>query len=376
MEIDTASPATQRQSMTPRTKRALIITGCVFGAAIVIVTVVALALTLGKKKDAAPSAGPGHHGGSPAPDHHHGGSPAPDHHHGGSPAGPPPEGVLDIADQPASSVYVYNNTSDAPLYVYMAVLGGKSWSVNKSLSSGGSLTAPTEYGPSGDKPANDVGSGTFQVLTLNKAQGAVLNIPDFPKGEAFRITALRYNGDKPCTGGDGCGMPILIEVGKDMVGNMSAVAGVNYLVKYALTTPDGVTVIDMKGNPCTAIGKKAGEGCVNPSVDGIFKKLDKCMGAMKNVSNACDVVNTEGHCWCNEPCRAGTCNLAGDSLKWCDAIHTGQCANSKSTWEGKGVSPDCAPKNRYTTYCYSHDDANSSPPFGGDYKINIVYGDL
>lgn len=206
----------------------------------------------------------------------------------------------------------------------------------------------------------------------------MLHIPDdMPSGVAWSVRPLKYINGKPCSGGGGdCGMPILIESGKDMVGDMSAVDGVNFLNKYEMSTTGGYTTIDFKTNPCKAVGLNT-KGCRNPSVNGIYKEgLNPCLNDNQPGKGIFHSPELGYNCWGNDPCPAGTCNLTGQSKEWCDAIHDGQCANSKSTWSGKGGSPNCGPKNQFTTYCYSHDDANSSPHFAPPYKMRITYGDL
>lgn len=186
-----------------------------------------------------------------------------------------------------------------------------------------------------------------------------LTIPNFTKGQPWSIRPLKYKANnQPCGGSDGdCGMPILIESGKDMVGDMSAVDGVNFLLCYELTAKDGPTIIDFKTNPCTATGRNR-KGCTNPSIDGIFDS--KLVGTPKCLPDS-------PHCWLSDPCPAGTCNLTGVSKAWCDAVNDGQCANSSSHWDkkgqGNGGPTSCSEHNKFTTYYYSHNDATSSPYF-------------
>jgi hypothetical protein len=239
---------------------------------------------------------------------------------------------------------------------------GTKWEI---ISGNGELTDPINFynSPAPDGvigtlvEPNDVGSSTWQVLTLEPNKWVLITIPNFPKSQAWSIRPLKYNNGKPCVGGGGdCGMPILIESGKDMVGDMSAADGVNYLLKYTLSTKNGPTTIDFNSNPCSKVGLNA-KGCRNPFVDGQF---------------------TPGKKWTDPPCPAGTCNTTGKSKIWCDTIHTGQCANSDSIdgWNQSGGPKTCRDTNSFTTYCYSHDDASSSPTFSAPYKMRLTYSDL
>lgn len=300
----------------------------------------------------------------------------------------------DIKTQPNNSVQIINNTSENPLHVYLQSLigsGGNPTVWNK-IGGQGQVAPPVKYAPDGSQPANDVGAGWWCVVTLAPKEWILLHIPDdMPPEVAWSIRPLKYRNGRPCDGAPGdCGMPILIESGKEMVGDMSAVDGVNFLNKYEMTGKNGIKVIDFNKNPCRAI-MEAGEnvnpkGCRNPSVDGIYNTtdpsgenyipIDKCINDNQPGKGLFHNPNVGPHCWGNDPCPAGTCNLVGISKVWCDTIHHGQCASSSTNWKGLDTSPACQQKNSNTTYCFSHDDANSSPMFSYPYKIKITYSDL
>jgi hypothetical protein len=303
-------------------------------------------------------------------------------------------GGITLTAQPDSTVQIINNTSESPFHVFLEhsnlnVVDGKPplgpptdgvpWQILNASSTRVTLGSPVQYYPldsdvSGPKtPPVAIGSATWQELIMpNRGDTAILKIPNFPKG-AWSVRPLKYNkAGKPCQGSEGdCGMPILIESGKDMVGDMSAVDGVNFLLCYELTAKDGPTTIDFKTNPCAATGRNR-KGCTNPSVDGIFDP--KLVGTARCLPEGSD------HCWLSEPCPAGTCNLIGVSKAWCNAVNDGQCANSSSQWSKEGQSQggpeSCAKHNKFTTYCYSHNDATSSPYFSSPYKMKLVYSDL
>eukprot|EP00122_Pirum_gemmata_P012380 Pgem_evm1s11503 len=260
-----------------------------------------------------------------------------------------------IDSQPENTVQIINDTNENPLYVFCAyssdTLAAPSTEWQK-LSGGGTIGSPLKFGPNGTKLANDAGAGTWQVAALSPGETIVLQIPNFTANQAWSLRPLKKRNGKFCTGApDDCGMPVLVESGKNMVGDMSAVDGVNFLLKYEMTAVKGLTTIDFNTNPCRAIGAPNNQGCITPAKD--FAG------------------------WNNPPCPAGTCKLQGKQLAWCDAIHTGQCANSKATWSNAGVGyAGCQPDNKFTTYCYSHDDANSSPTFSAPYKMRLAYSDL
>lgn len=308
-----------------------------------------------------------------------------------------PAGGAPLASQPSSSVQIVNNTSEAPFHVFleyanMNLVGASQlpaldappipWALI-SASPGVTLGPPVKYYPPEALPPGvslptiapvAIGSATWQELIMpRRGDTALLGIPDFTPGQPWSVRPLKYHdATHPCGGSEGdCGMPILIESGKNMVGDMSAVDGVNFLLCYQLTTKDGPTTMNFKTNPCVAVGRNR-KGCTNPSVNGIFNPglvgTPACLPA------------DSAHCWLSDPCPAGTCNLTGASKAWCDAVNDGQCANSSSHWSdkqrGSGGPDSCAKYNLFTTYCYSHNDATSSPYFAAPYQIKLVYSDL
>ena len=341
----------------------------------------------------------------------------------GPPPKPKPGPPLPITEQPEKTVQIINK-SESPLYVYIEysnlnlnttkkpyvpILSPPTdqWKIIQLSSSNINLENPKYYYPPAvpNVPApalpsgvqtflpNDVGSATWQILHMpSNGDWAILQIPNFLPNEAWSIRPLKYitheGKVKPCAGGGigdwtDCGMPTLIEAGvggpgapgkprPDMVADMSAVDGVNYLIDYELTAgPQGQgkpTTINFQANPCLSISCKTTQavgcapstkGCINPSVNGIF---------------------ASGKDAFSPPCPAGTCNLIDLSKTWCNAIHTNQCANSKSHWtkkqQGSGGPNSCSDHNLFTTYCYTHDDATSSPYLRAPYKMKLTYRDL
>ena len=302
----------------------------------------------------------------------------------------PPGQYMDIKNQTDNTVQIINDTSDNPMYIFLEYSNcsgstctlnapSKQWSPppDKKI---GKLTDPMKYGPGEKYEANDVGAGTWQVLELNKKESIILDIPDFSGGQAWSIRPVKKNSSgKYCSQGrlnpTGCGMPILIESGKDIVGDMSAADGVNYKLKYELTTKNNktnknrYTTIDMNTNPCPD-----GKGpCINP-------QLLICKGLTSNDADCKSELfklNTGPN---TKKCYHGTCNLksGSDLQKYCDNIHYGQCSDSTHTYENATKQdPNCGnEKNKYTTYCYDYDDANSQPYFTSPYKMKLTYTDL
>ena len=90
-----------------------------------------------------------------------------------------------------------------------------------------------------------------------------MQIPDFSPKQAWSIRPIKKFKDGTfCTGSPGdCGMPILVETGKNMVGDSSAVDGINFGLKYQLTTNNGIKTTETVGNPCP----NGSSSCLNPS---------------------------------------------------------------------------------------------------------------
>ncbi len=239
-----------------------------------------------------------------------------------------------------NSVYITNSTSRDPLQLQLQISSTDFKDVWVHTSGGGTLGPPTH-----DEKANP---HDFQLATIPAGVSMVVQMPQI--FQPWRVTPLSVNQG---------GMPTLMECGKNVVCDMSAVDGVNYLLDATLTVgPNGaITFISFNTSPCST----PGEGCINPSVNGTFLPG-------KNPSSA--------------PCPFGTCNLTGDSLLWANTIHTGQCANSSSTWtipcpNDQPCAPSCqgSPPS-FTTYTYSHDDSNSSPYLRAPFQVVLVYKDL
>jgi hypothetical protein len=144
-------------------------------------------------------------------------------------------------------------------------------------------------------PTSDaIGANRGQVVTLPKKNDwCLLKIPDFYTNIAFRmsfdipeniykyiffrmsfdipeniykyiffriepVVIINVDGQRTMLSKYLQGAPTLIEIGKNMVGNMSVIDGTNYLIKQEMTygtyggnDPSfGTTTIDYIGNPC------------------------------------------------------------------------------------------------------------------------------
>ena len=354
---------------------------------------------------------------------------------------PPSGGDVDINDQASETVQIVNKTSERPLSVFLAYsspnlkVPPSPWTVSKSNNA-------TLVDNSGKAYDGDIGGGEtmWQRVDLNENGWIILGIPGFPPQQAWSIRPLKKGGDW-CSWGKrngnkdreqpsqrvDCGWPILFETGKDMVGDMSAVDGVNFLLTSEMTNEFGtITTTPFTKNPCPAQVDTSAEqpdagnrfkntcqggkcGCRNllkaDCHDTVLNKdLTSGWGTAKrgplpnnpaDGTPGCDTsTNTKArdngglfkpdtNAWSfsndNDECYHGTCNLLGIYKKWADDIHTGQCVSSSDHWNGTdSKSSGCTASNgtQGATYSYDFDDQNASPHFGGEYKIKLVYSDI
>lgn len=245
---------------------------------------------------------------------------------------------IDIEDQPSSSVQLSNRDSQSSMTITLQIFqGDELWS---KVEGTGSL-GPAIYNDFTKNPPN------YQLVTLQPKEYMVLKMPDTMS--PWRISPQTYNNDQTFI--------TLVECNRDYVCNMSVVNGMNYYAYMQLTVAEGISTIDLNTAPCEGKGPctnaKIGQEVI---IDGIF---------------------AEGKTAASAPCPYGTCNLIDDSKRYCDAVHTTQCANSSSTWSDFQRASTCeTTPPSFTTYCYSHDDRNSSPVLAAPYKLKIVYAHL
>lgn len=332
----------------------------------------------------------------------------------GAPTPPsPPSGGINIVDQDDNTVQIVNNTSENPLHIYFKyrddyLSGGEPW----ETIDGKTLTEMDLYqDPVGNELMTRLHAilgpqSIYYELKLYQNESSILRIPDFDPDphNKFRISPVRYVNGLPVLSTEE--MPILIEAGKGAVGNMSAVDGINFKIKYEINDTEyesvrgtglknGPTTIEVTHNPC----KDKTKGCRSA-----FKQVCNenpsalCSGNPERCANTgCTAeVFKHGEYPNSENCFHGTCNLIGDVKKYCDTIKIGQCLPPNQTYPpdlkpgqgynpappplGNGPSPGhypgCYAENKYTTYCFDYDDNNSSPKFVSPYKMKITYTDL
>lgn len=211
---------------------------------------------------------------------------------------------------------------------------------------------------------------------------------------------------------------ILVEAGEDAVSDASAVDGLNYRIKYSLTTNNGIQKTTLNTNPCEGLDdkykdkykidptqqnpefKKLEVGCYNPyKIDCAFPNdttpkindtaycidntqeccFNKCSQELFNIPNNLNKYKCIGYpnpktdggkgkdllrkpivkSWINNENNIN--NNEGCPLKkYCKSMHS-ECNKRDSDFE---------------IYCYDYNDVNASPVLNSPYLIDLIIYDL
>jgi hypothetical protein len=184
------------------------------------------------------------------------------------------------------------------------------------------------------------------------------------------------------------------EAGKDVVADASAVDGINFRIKYELTTSEtDVQMMEIKENPCNGLAEQYLVHGPNNSVVGCRSppKVD-CTGPKPG--ETCDCIPGTQSCAFNE-CSMKEFDIPNDLMHFLyvhdNGDHTGMPVKSfinnesnikqnsdfdkyckqmhSDTWQNGGNSD-------FTCYCYDYNDVSSSPWLRAPHKIKVVYFDL
>jgi Cys-rich repeat protein len=289
-----------------------------------------------------------------------------------------------IESQEDSSIQIINNTSETYLHVFLQVDVIK-W---VKLSGTGILYEPINWGENNNTAWDPVGAMNLSEVIIPKNGNIILNIPSDMNRKPFRVTPLKFKVSddlKPVNSYDSAiskiykQWPILIEGGKEVVADSSAVDGINFKMKYELTTKDGIKVMEIKKNPCEGLGKKytsdvVDVGCRNPA------KVD-CEGKA-----SCD-------CKGNQNCKFNNCSdilfdIPGsiDEYKYNYDGGNPTPVVKKFINDSSNLKKSSPLKNfcdklqndsgDFTAYCYDYNDVSSSPWLSSPYKMKLTYTDL
>ena len=234
-------------------------------------------------------------------------------------------------------------------------------------------------------PTSDaIGALSGQNISIPAGKWCNLKIPDFTKGVAFRIVPIvniNIDGKKTIISQYLQGAPSLIEIGKDMVGNMSIEDGTNYKIHQIMTIDNNAkTGINYEGNPCI-FGKKGYYDFTNYFLPGTTP--ENLFGCLVGTSVGTFI---DGKGPNDNPYYHLTGYLSEPRKTWCDQVHLNQCADRIECTSINNIINNATCKNcfkngsttqtDFTSYCYDFNDTTSQPYFRSPYKLQLIFSNL
>jgi hypothetical protein len=311
----------------------------------------------------------------------------------------------DLNDQDPSTMKIINNTSQNYLHIFFEVVTDKNgdkgvWS--KHGGDGKLYNAVDWSKKDGVYSWDPLGAKLAQEGIIPKGKELTVKIPD-TNGTAFVVQAIKMtdsNSSTPLVWEDGANRqggtikkvvyqwPVLIEGGKDMVADASAVDGINFKLNYSLTTHNGVENMVISKNPCKGLDDKykLDIGCRNPA------KVD-CSNLEDTAWHSKDTCSCKAgtqNCAFNE-CSKLLFNIPDDKQKQYyhtyDGGKTGPNGevvklfiNDSKNLKNNSLKQFCEniqyDSGDFTTYCYDYNDVSSSPTLTSPFKMRVIYTDL
>ena len=290
---------------------------------------------------------------------------------------------IDIKKQPDISLQIVNNTSENPLHVFLGTIND-AW---VKLDGNGTVYPAVAWGSKPELIAWDpVGAGNLSEVIIPNNGYMILKLPQDTNKKAFRVTPLKLtnNDNTPLTSTKMASSkvlhqwPILLEGGQDVVADSSAVDGINFKMKYELTSDNGsVKVMEIHKNPCEGLDKKyqMDVGCLSPA------KID-CDGAP-----TCECKDETQDCMFNN-CSKKLFNIPPNLKQYIGKYDGGEpndvvkkfINKSKNINDGSPLRQYCdnlqSKDGDFTAYCYDYNDVSSSPLLRTPYKMKVTYTDL
>lgn len=317
-----------------------------------------------------------------------------------------PEGIP-LTEQETASIQLVNATSQDFLHIFLQSYG-ESYTLKSNTSA--IINPLIKYTSATALPT--LGALIYSEAIIPKGTYIIVDIP--VKDQGFRITPLKHKNTDSAT-------PLTKETtanqwavsneltyGSGGVANVSAVDGINYRMKYELTTSDGVKEMSINKNPCDRLEARyqLEVGCRNPAkLDCNDTNMPSCLEKSND--------NKDGINWCGatatckpstQICKFNDCtksvfNVPDDLNQYDNEFDTtgnagtcqrlpstrGQCPVKKFVMDSSNLKDgplkhfceDVQFNNGdFTTYCYDYNDSSSSPIFSGDHKLKITYSDL
>lgn len=317
----------------------------------------------------------------------------------------------DLKYQDTSTMKIINNTSENYLHVFFQVStdkNGKKCYWTKHCGDGKlydavnwSKLAQGKVGYSWDP----LGAKLAQEGIIPKGGVLTVKIPD-TNGTAFVVQAIKMtdsNSNTPLVWEDGSPSnrkgstikkvenqwPVLIEGGKDMVADASAVDGINFKMNYSLTTDNNrIDNMVINKNPCKGLDSKykLDIGCRNPAKIDCTNNSDSDW----NPKDSCSCKPNTQNCAFND-CSRILFNIPADKQQYYHNYDGGKAGpngeivkpfinNYKNLKDGTPLKQFCEGiqfnSGDFTTYCYDYNDTSSSPYLRSPYKISVIYTDL
>lgn len=316
----------------------------------------------------------------------------------------------DLKYQDPSTMKIINNTSENYLHVFFQVStdkNGKKCYWTKHCGDGKlyaavnwSKLAPRKVGYSWDP----LGAKLAQEGIIPKGGVLTVKIPD-TNGTAFVVQAIKMtdsNSSTPLVWEDGSPSnrsgstikkvaqqwPVLIEGGKDMVADASAVDGINFKMNYSLTTDNNrIDNMVINENPCKDLPNKykLAIGCRNPAKIDCSKFTDSDF----HPKDSCSCIPETQNCAFND-CSRLLFNIPNDKQQYYHNYDGGKPGengeivkpfiNNSKNLKNNNLKQFCekiqSNSGDFTTYCYDYNDTSSSPYLRAPYKISVIYTDL
>lgn len=302
-----------------------------------------------------------------------------------------------LAEQPSRSVRIANCTSEAFLHVFMQTRNDP-W---QKLEGDGNVHAAVPWG-SKSRPDliawDPVGALTLSEAIIPRGGVLTLGLPLDYDSSAFRVIPVKMRDSGRSTPLQNTvdansavvkQAPLLFEGGVDVVADTSAVDGINFLLRYNLTTSTGVKSMTVRQNPCADLDSQYTDvdvGCRNPA-----KVL--CPG---EATCTCCTNNDANNGICtlqNQECKFNSCsqalfNIPADLQQYVgvydkgnpDAVVKRFINDPKNLKANSALRGFCdklqTDSGDFTTYCYDYNDVGSSPWLASPYKISLIYRDL
>jgi hypothetical protein len=319
---------------------------------------------------------------------------------------------IEIQKQPDDTVQIVNNTNENYLHVFCQhSLSSDEWKkADDTDTSSSSIYPPINWaqlhtdGSTADHAWTPLGAKLASEVIIPKNGYIILKLPPRDKtgGPAWNIMAVKMIKDTSdplvlTDSDDKCNDPIcngtiskvleqsaiLMEFGREMVADVSAVDGINFKVKQEVSIgvlADGTlktNKMEIKSNPCKGLRQdyKQSIGCQNPAkVDCVGDgsggqsadckygqcKFNNCSTKLFDIPSELDMYKTE----------FDTTNTVQSFLEHPYNIKADTPLDSFCTKIHDRVGDNITP------YCYDYNDKGSSDGMKSPYRIKITFSDL